>query len=290
MRYKKSGKKSTNKNLKILGAFFIVLLLFGLLVNRRSNIEDNINKNLNQTNSLRQIEYNGESSLFIILDESYNLNISVNPAVTDSDILQFSFDESIINVSNINHKKRNSQTEYTITINAKSEGKTILDISAPSVSDDKISINIEVYNPIIKSFPNLTIAKTIEQTDSIIYTGAVSEDITTDDFNVSISDESVIEVSNIGIIDNNGKSSITFTLTGKEIGSAKVKLISSDGYTESNSMTVTVVEKDTSRTVYVTYTGQKYHYSSSCAGDNCRSTTLNKAINAGYDPCSKCVK
>lgn len=46
---------------------------------------------------------------------------------------------------------------------------------------------------------------------------------------------------------------------------------------------------NTSRTVYITPTGSKYHYSSSCNGGSYSATTLESAKNSGYTPCGKCV-
>lgn len=47
--------------------------------------------------------------------------------------------------------------------------------------------------------------------------------------------------------------------------------------------------KDNSRTVYITPSGSKYHYSKSCAGDNAMERTLNEVKDA-YDPCKKCAQ
>lgn len=44
-----------------------------------------------------------------------------------------------------------------------------------------------------------------------------------------------------------------------------------------------------SRTVYVTKTGKRYHYSSSCNGGNYYPSTLSAAIARGLTPCNKCV-
>ena len=43
-------------------------------------------------------------------------------------------------------------------------------------------------------------------------------------------------------------------------------------------------------TVYVTPSGKKYHYSTSCAGKNARATTLSAAQASGKDPCAKCAR
>lgn len=48
--------------------------------------------------------------------------------------------------------------------------------------------------------------------------------------------------------------------------------------------------KNNNRTVYITPTGKRYHYSSECAGKNAEATTKDKAEHQGFTPCQKCVK
>lgn len=47
--------------------------------------------------------------------------------------------------------------------------------------------------------------------------------------------------------------------------------------------------KDNSRTVYITPTGEKYHYSKACAGKNAMERTYNE-VKDRYDPCKKCAQ
>ena len=47
--------------------------------------------------------------------------------------------------------------------------------------------------------------------------------------------------------------------------------------------------EDTSRVVYITPYGTKYHYSKSCAGKNATETTQNKAEKAGRTGCKTCT-
>ena len=47
--------------------------------------------------------------------------------------------------------------------------------------------------------------------------------------------------------------------------------------------------KDTSRTVYITPSGSKYHFSKSCAGDNAIETSLDE-VKDTYQPCKKCAQ
>lgn len=44
-----------------------------------------------------------------------------------------------------------------------------------------------------------------------------------------------------------------------------------------------------SKTVYITPTGKRYHYLSTCGGKNSRATTLSNAISLGLTPCKKCA-
>lgn len=45
----------------------------------------------------------------------------------------------------------------------------------------------------------------------------------------------------------------------------------------------------TSRTVYVTATGSKYHYDNNCGNGTYYKSTLDAAKNRGLEPCAKCV-
>ncbi len=48
-------------------------------------------------------------------------------------------------------------------------------------------------------------------------------------------------------------------------------------------------QKSNSRTVYVTPTGKRYHYSGSCNGGSYSPSTLENALARGLTPCKKCV-
>lgn len=45
-----------------------------------------------------------------------------------------------------------------------------------------------------------------------------------------------------------------------------------------------------SRTVYITPTGKRYHYSSTCGGKNSTATTIDNARARGLTPCKKCAQ
>ena len=52
----------------------------------------------------------------------------------------------------------------------------------------------------------------------------------------------------------------------------------------------TTTNASNSRTVYITPTGKRYHYSSTCGGKNSTPTTLSKAKSYGLTPCKKCAQ
>jgi len=58
---------------------------------------------------------------------------------------------------------------------------------------------------------------------------------------------------------------------------------------QSEETTAQADETDNSPTVYITPTGQKYHYSSSCAGSNAIAKKLSDVQNS-YGPCKKCAQ
>ena len=49
-------------------------------------------------------------------------------------------------------------------------------------------------------------------------------------------------------------------------------------------------EEKKSRTVYITPTGERYHFRSTCGGKNSFPIELDDAIDQGYTPCKKCAR
>lgn len=83
--------------------------------------------------------------------------------------------------------------------------------------------------------------------------------------------------------DENGKL-ITKTTTKK----AESKPSSSKKTTNSNK-TASSSSKSNSKTIYVTETGKKYHYDSTCNGGTYYKSTLEDAKDRGLTPCKKCI-
>lgn len=71
------------------------------------------------------------------------------------------------------------------------------------------------------------------------------------------------------------KAAVTTKVTAKKSSSVKT--------------TTAKAVKGIPSTVYITPTGKKYHYSSSCNGGKYRPVTYQEAIKKGLKPCNKCV-
>lgn len=79
--------------------------------------------------------------------------------------------------------------------------------------------------------------------------------------------------------------------TNKELKSNNSTSINTSTSTKKTTTQSTrATTKDNSRTVYVTPTGKRYHYISTCGGKNSTASTLNKAKARGLTPCQKCAK
>ncbi|MBR0027843.1 MAG: hypothetical protein IJP58_04270, partial [Clostridia bacterium] len=48
-------------------------------------------------------------------------------------------------------------------------------------------------------------------------------------------------------------------------------------------------DDQSSKTVYITPSGKRYHYSKRCAGKNAIATTKSDALASGRDACKKCA-
>ena len=71
---------------------------------------------------------------------------------------------------------------------------------------------------------------------------------------------------------------VTENKTVEETVSKKVKEIEEEEYEDDHSV------------VYATKSGKRYHYSSSCAGENSFAITIEEASKHSLTPCKKCVK
>ncbi len=116
---------------------------------------------------------------------------------------------------------------------------------------------------------------------------------TQDDLEIVNSNDEVATCTFKSVHAVSGKKLAIINIKGKTEGVTTLYLKEKNGTIQSCSIQIKVIEKieevDNSRTVYVNYSGDKYHFSKSCAGNSATETTLNKAKKMGKDPCSKCA-
>lgn len=76
----------------------------------------------------------------------------------------------------------------------------------------------------------------------------------------------------------------------KAAGESNVFVKSKNGDIISNKIKITITENPEAKIrVYTTPYGERYHYSSACAGKNSTQTSLKTAKETGFTPCKKCA-
>ncbi len=108
-------------------------------------------------------------------------------------------------------------------------------------------------------------------------------------------DEDMITVEYEDSYEANGKTYFKFYAEGLEEGRSQIAIVTvydlmtygenAKGYIYE----VMKLDDYQGRVVYVTNYGEKYHYSSDCAGKNCFATTYYDARAYEYEPCHKCA-
>lgn len=128
--------------------------------------------------------------------------------------------------------------------------------------------------------------------------------VTEDDFEVINDNEDIVDISDIELTEDGERAKLTFTVKALSKGKAAVRIVSADGEKVSNIVSFTVkkaskasvyknentgTEKVVERTVYITPTGKRYHFSARCAGRNATPVTLSEAERR-FTPCKKCAR
>lgn len=112
-----------------------------------------------------------------------------------------------------------------------------------------------------------------------------------EDLEIVVSDKDVVECTFFTIAAA-GKKNVAINIKGIAEGSATIYLKDKNSTSKSINIKIIVVkpneEIDNSRTVYINFNGDKYHYSKDCAGKSAYASTLNK-VKTIKEPCSKCV-
>ena len=125
---------------------------------------------------------------------------------------------------------------------------------------------------------------------------APKPNLTFDDFAVMY-DEELLACEEKTIIDSfKDKTILKYRITHTSPGTSEVFVVSMYEYIELGdeclgySLTVRGLDQTDGRIVYVTPSGEKYHLSESCAGENAIATTLWDVRQYEYEPCGKCAK
>lgn len=177
----------------------------------------------------------------------------------------------------------------TILCDACAPGETVVTVKSAdgTISSNAVTICVEAL-PVINSFSvsggkNCVLEEGDNQTFSLYIEpkGTVRDAIV-----IENADDSVACLTENAFYDNENSTVLDFTIAALKVGETIITFRASDGKTSPVEIRVSVAEKDTSPTVYITPTGECYHFSKTCAGENAIETTLNKAGN--YRPCSKC--
>ena len=95
----------------------------------------------------------------------------------------------------------------------------------------------------------------------------------------------------IALVDANGNPAEPFIIDGttylpvRAISGALGLNVGWDGATS----TVTLTRPEAEKIIYITRTGKKYHYDSTCNGGTYFEVPMSTALGFGLEPCNKCV-
>lgn len=195
-----------------------------------------------------------------------------------------------MDIKEVSFKDEKDYTAINFSLKAKTEGKSKIKISSSKNED----IKCEDINFVIKEKP---VVKSIEIDKDWFeeevgktqkYTAYIeTKNLKRNQIKVKIGNKKIVSIKEISFKTKDDKTVFVFKLKAKKKGKT-ILLISSLNGKVSDKIEIKVKEKDTSRIVYVTPYGEKYHFSKSCAGKNASKTTLNNA-KTYKDPCKKCT-
>lgn len=235
---------------------------------------------------------------------SYKLNVKSSKEYDENSIRVVIEDESLINVThyykdglmftgikfNINCLKAGTTSFYFETIDSivKSDPIEI------TVNDNLTAITLKETEDIIFDYSWYNEEKVYFDYESVHYVSEIEDTFLFVSENPDIAtfeyDSENSWLSDCGIVTpiKPGETYVYIQTNDGSIKSEKIKVVVVEDETESESEDEEVAQ-DNSRTVYTTPTGEKYHYSQSCAGKNAKPTTEN-AVKGIYDPCKKCAR
>lgn len=131
--------------------------------------------------------------------------------------------------------------------------------------------------------------------EEVTFTLTVNNPKVTIDDLVIYYDELILDVNIEKKDDGNNKTKFSAIVTGIAAGSSDFQVATvydlihnEPEQVEVKGVNVHKLDAEDGRVVYVTPSGNKYHNSKSCAGDNAMATTYYDAMNAGIKPCGNC--
>lgn len=109
-------------------------------------------------------------------------------------------------------------------------------------------------------------------------------------------DDQIVNLSEKDSTDYKGTPCVKLYITGLAEGNIDILILVKDEYNKLGDnascfpFPVKKLNSTEGRVVYYTPTGEKYHFSADCAGENARSTTLYDATSLEMDPCGRCAQ
>ncbi len=298
---KNKNFSQTLKIVVIVIAWLAYLMIISAIATK-GQVFEKLNENSSRNSSTEQtdstpekikiesLSFTSSSEVFeYVKGDTFEIKVKVEPETAETnDVLVVLSDDKIAKVEETTIKKNWLSAELTVKLRAIECGETEIYVASRdrSIKTDTKSVSVFSMGKITISCIGLyeyEVGNTAYATVSISSTGLKREDV-----DISSSNSNVA-INDIVFSEENGKTNISFDIIAKKAGDTVITVKSANGDRQ-DTLEIHVDPKDTSRTVYTTPNGDKYHYSKDCAGEHARATTLNKAKKLGYGPCSKCVK
>lgn len=256
----------------------------GAIVNSKENIEIVAERRTKEMNFVNK----SDQAYDLLIGSETEIVYAIAP--DDVQLKEWDFvnsDKSIIETSDKRVYSEDGINYLSFKVIAKNAGSSSLVVaSVYEEESEPIEFNVREFK--IKAFPSFKCSiSSMRVDDSIDYTFPVlsEEELSWDDIVVEVSDTSVLAIKKGEIVREDGKSTLHFSAKGKSAGTAEISLASAEGNLSTDPISLTVKAK--SRVVYVTPTGECYHYSSTCGGANSSPAYLDEVPN--LRACKKCV-
>lgn len=258
-----------------------------------SSVSTNDNDSVSNEHKVTSIGNFKETEYELLVGETLDFTLELKPKdLTAEDVVIEIANSSIVKVSDMQLKTESRKTILSFKCEATAEGETTLVVKSACGEKSSNTITFKTQIPPIvtaigRFSPSYAVQEVGDTRHMTVYMKPT--DLSKDDVKIVNSDTGILKISNVAFKTEGEQTVLTFDVIGIAAGSASIKIQGADGKTESNELSFTINEKDTSPRVYVTPYGDRYHYSAACAGKNASATTRNKAIRSGKTGCGKCT-